>query len=61
MTMRVPQTRELVYFDNGVGIVIEAITAPIMIDDGAVDEPSTLERYEQSDREIISLMKSLIA
>jgi len=59
-TMRVPQKRELIYFNNSIGIVIEAITAPIMINDDAVDETSTLERYERSDRDIINLMKSLI-
>jgi len=59
-TARVPQKRTLVYLNNGIGVVIEAITAPVFIDDDIVDEASTLERYEQSDREIISLMKSLI-
>jgi len=61
-TSRVPQKRTLVYRGNGIGIVIEAITAPIMIDydTNTVDETGTLERYMQSDREIISLMKSLI-
>ena len=61
-TSRVPQKRTLVYINNGIGIVIEAITAPIFIDydTNTVDETGTLERYLQSDREIISLMKSLI-
>ena len=61
-TSRVPQKRTLVYRNNGIGIVIEAITAPIFVDydTNTVDETGTLERYMQSDREIISLMKSLI-
>jgi hypothetical protein len=32
-----------------------------MIDNGAVDETSTLERYEQSDKEIIGMMMSLVS
>ena len=60
-SMRFPQKRELVYLSNGSVIVIEAITAPIMIDNGAVDETSTLERYEQSDKEIIGMMMSLVS
>ena len=56
---RVPHTRRLVYINNGSAIVIEAITAPIMIDD-AVDETSSLERYKQSDKELIGIMMSLV-
>lgn len=59
--MRIPQKRELVYSNNGIGIVIEAITAPIVIYDDTVDETKSLERYEQSDKEIIRMMMSLVS
>ena len=54
-----PQVRQLIYFNTDVAIVIEAITAPAEFDD-VVYEAETLEKYEQSDKELISMMQSLI-
>jgi hypothetical protein len=56
---RIPHRRTLVYFNNGAAIVIEAITAPTFIGD-VFDEAGSLEKYEQSDRELINIMRSLI-
>jgi hypothetical protein len=57
---KIPHLRRLVYFNDGIAIVIEANTAPTFTGD-TVDEANTIEKYEQSDKELIGIMQSLIA
>lgn len=57
--LKIPHIRKLVYLDNGVAIVIEA-EADVVLDGGIVDEDKSLERYKQTDKQLIDMMKSLI-
>ena len=59
-SFRFPHKRELVYFNNGDAIVVEAITAAAATDDDTVDEPRSLARYEESDQQLIDIMTSLL-
>lgn len=56
---KVPHVRKLVYLENNVGIVIEAV-ADAVTTGGKVEQEKSLKRYEQADKQIIALMKSLI-
>jgi hypothetical protein len=51
--------RKLVYVENGISIVVEA-EADVVMDGGIVDEDKSLERYKQTDKQLIDMMKSLI-
>ncbi|MDI6617448.1 MAG: hypothetical protein QME45_02085 [Clostridiales bacterium] len=56
--IKIPHVRKLVYMENGVGIAIEAETDAVIIG-GKVDRGKSLERYEQTDKQLIALMKSV--
>lgn len=57
--LRMPHKRELVYMDNGVAIVIEVEAEAIQVD-GIVDKERSLERYKQTEQQLIDIMKSII-
>jgi len=56
---KAPHVRKLIYLENRVGIAIEA-EADIVTTEGKVDEEKSRERYEQTDKQLIDLMKSII-
>ena len=56
---KVPHVRKLIYLENSVGIAIEA-EADVVTTDGKVDEEKSRERYEETDKQLIGLMKSII-
>jgi len=56
---KVPHIRKLIYLENSVGIAIEA-EADIVTTNGKVDEEKSRERYEETDKQLIDLMKSII-
>lgn len=51
--------RKLVYLENGVAIVIEA-EADVVQDGSIVDKEKSIEKYKQTDKQLIDIMKSLI-
>jgi hypothetical protein len=57
--VKMPHVRKLVYVENGISIVVEA-EADVVMDGGIVDEDKSLERYKQTDKQLIDMMKSLI-
>jgi hypothetical protein len=59
-SLRISHMRILTYINNDSAIVIQAFTAPVLNGDDIVDEPKSLERYLQSDKELIGMMQSLI-
>lgn len=56
---KVPYVSKLVYAKNDVLVVIEA-EADFVQEDGVVDKEKSLERYRQTDKELVEIMKSLI-
>ncbi len=56
---KIPHVRHLVYLNNSIAIVIEGETDAILTGD-MVDQEKSLEKYEQLDKELISMMESLI-
>jgi hypothetical protein len=57
--VRYPHVRKLVYLENGAGTAIEA-EADIVTTEGKVDQEKSLERYGQTDKQLIALMKSIL-
>lgn len=57
---KMPHVRKLLYLENGVSIVIEA-EASAVTTEGKVDQEESLERYEQIDKQLIALMKSVLS
>ena len=56
---KVPHVRKLIYLENRVGIAIEA-EADVVKTEDKVDEEKSRERYEETDKQLIDLMKSII-
>ncbi len=56
---KIPHVRHLVYLTDSIAIVIEGETDAILTGD-MVDQEKSLEKYEQLDKEFISMMESLI-
>jgi len=56
---KVPHVRKLVYLENGIGIAVEA-EADAVIAGGKVDEEKSLELYEQTDKQLITLMDTSV-
>ena len=56
---KVPHVRKLIYLENRVGIAIEA-EADVVKTEDKVDEEKSRERYEETDKQLIGLMKSII-
>ncbi|NLA95344.1 MAG: hypothetical protein GX838_00655 [Clostridiaceae bacterium] len=57
--VKIPHVRRLVYVEQGVALVIEAET-DLVVPEGPVDQEKSLERYGQTDKELLDLMGSLI-
>lgn len=57
--VKVPHVRKLVYVENGISVVIEA-EADFIQEDNVVDKEKSLERYKQTDKQLVDIMKSLI-
>ena len=57
--VKIPHVRKLVYLENGVAIVIEA-EADVVQDGSIVDKEKSIEKYKQTDKQLIDIMKSLI-
>jgi hypothetical protein len=57
--VKVPHVRKLVYVENGISVVIEA-EADFVQEDGVVDKEKSLERYKQTDKQLVDIMKSLV-
>lgn len=57
--VKMPHVRKLVYLENDVAVVIEAETDAVLADNN-VDEVKSLQRYRQTDNQLIALMKSII-
>ena len=57
--IKIPHMRNLVYFENGVANAIEAETDALQ-DGSIVDKEKSLERYKQTDKQLIGMMKSII-
>ena len=57
--VKIPHVRKLIYLENGISIVIEA-EADAVLEGNIVDVIKSLERYEQIDKQLIDMMKSLI-
>lgn len=56
---KLPHVRKLVYLENGIGIAIEA-EADAVITGSKVDQEKSLERYEQTDKQLITLMDTSV-
>ena len=57
--VKVPHVRKLVYVENGISVVVEA-EADFVQEDGVVDKEKSLERYKQTDKQLVDIMKSLV-
>jgi len=57
--VKIPHVRKLLYVENGISIVVEA-EADVVLDGSIVDKDKSLERYKQTDKQLIDMMKSLI-
>lgn len=57
--VKIPHVRRLVYVEQGVVLVIEAET-DLVEGEGLVDQKKSLERYRQTDKELLDLMGSLL-
>jgi hypothetical protein len=44
---------------SGISIVVEA-EADVIQEDGVVDKEKNLERYKQTDKQLVDIMKSLV-
>jgi hypothetical protein len=57
--VKVPHVRKLVYVENGISVVIEA-EADFVQENSVVNKEKSLERYKQTDKQLVDIMKSLI-
>lgn len=57
--VKVPHVRKLVYMENGISVVMEA-EADFVQEDSVVDKEKSLERYKQTDKQLVDIMKSLV-
>ena len=56
---KIPHVRKLVYVENGIWVVVEA-ESNFVQDGSVVDKEKSLERYKQTDKQLIDIMKSLV-
>ncbi|MDD2235226.1 MAG: hypothetical protein PHZ11_09080 [Desulfitobacteriaceae bacterium] len=57
---KMPHVRKLLYLENSVSIVIEA-EAGIVTTEGKIDQEKSLERYEQTDKQLIALINQFLS
>ena len=56
---KIPHVRKLVYVENGIWVVVEA-ESNFVQNGSVVDKEKSLERYKQTDKQLIDIMKSLV-
>lgn len=56
--VKMPHVNKLVFLQNGAGIVIEA-EADVVVDGSNIDKEKSLERFKETNGQLISLMKSI--
>jgi hypothetical protein len=59
LNAKLPHIRRLIYLEDGVAIAIEA-EADIVMEGSIIDAAKSLEKYNEVDKQLVNMMKSLI-